>query len=252
MGRPTSLRRARRTLVAVLLAFAAAAVAPPARADFDSAKKHFSDNVKAPDWKARRSAYGAFQDHDGGPAAAAILAAATTETHPVVLAAAADTLARFRSDGARKAVLASFAGAKAPSASSRRTLRGVRGRGGRRARRRAAGGAADHRAARGRRAGRLATGAPRRRRRPRRRRACRAVRGRAGLGALGDRGAVGPLVARLAAEKGACGDVIAALEAITRQPLGDAPAAWRLSSRARTPRSSRRSPPTRRRSSGSP
>ena len=128
MGRPTSLRRARRTLVAVLLAFAAVAVAPPARADFDSAKKHFSDNVKAPDWKARRSAYGAFQDHDGGPAAAAILAAATTETHPVVLAAAADTLARFRSDGARKAVLASFAGAKGTERIvAAHALRGVRG-----------------------------------------------------------------------------------------------------------------------------
>ncbi|MBL9086706.1 MAG: hypothetical protein JNM10_06155, partial [Planctomycetia bacterium] len=50
--------------------------APSARADLDSARKFFADNVKAPEWKARRSAYGAFQDHDGGPAAAAILAAA--------------------------------------------------------------------------------------------------------------------------------------------------------------------------------
>lgn len=230
MGPPTSLRRARRLAVAVAaLAFACAA-APAARADFDSAKKHFTDNVKAPDWKARRSAYGAFQDHDGGPAAATILAATATETHPVVLATAADTLARFRSDGARQALLASFKGKGTERIVAAHALRGVRGvevdaalvaalaaappnvallaaaglgTPGR------TGAVAALSAA-------LAADAP----------AVRAAAARA-LGALGDRAAVAPLVARLAVEKGrARGDVIAALETITRQSLGDSPAAW--------------------------
>lgn len=205
--------------------------APVARADLDSARKFFADNVKAPEWKARRSAYGAFQDHDGGPAAAAILAAAGAETHPVVLAAAVDTLARFRSEAARQALVASFKGAKGTErVVAAQALRGVRGADVDAALTDAvvnapptiAALAAAALATPGRSGAApallaaLAEDAPH----------VRAAAARA-LGALGDRAAVAPLVARLALEKGRVrGEVVAALEAITRQGLGDSPAAW--------------------------
>ncbi|MFO0931340.1 MAG: HEAT repeat domain-containing protein [Planctomycetota bacterium] len=230
MGPPTPRRRARRVAVLVAAFVLASAAAPAARADFESAKKHFADNVKAPDWKARRSAYGAFQDHDGGPAAATILAATATETHPVVLAAAADTLARFRSDGARQALLASFKGKGTERIVAAHALRGVRGAEVDAALvaaladappnvallAAAALGTPGRTGAPAALAAALAADAP----------VVRSAAARA-LGTLGDRAAVGPLVARLATEKGRVrGDVIAALEAITRQALGDAPAAW--------------------------
>lgn len=226
--RPPS-RRSRLAACAVV----AALVGPvaPVEADFDSAKKFFAENVRAPDWKARRSAYGAFQDHDGGPAAAAILGAVGAESHPVVLAAAAATLGGMRSEAARAAMTAALAGAKATErAVAGVALRTVRGADVDAALVAALGAPSPVAAG----LAAAALGTPGRsgaadalakalaHREP----LVRAAAARS-LGALGDRGALGPLAARLPVEKGvARGAVVAALGAVTRHDFGDDPAAW--------------------------
>ncbi len=78
MARSTT--RFARVAAAALAAALVAVAAPPARADWDSARKFFAENVKNPDWKVRRNAYGALQDHDGAPAAAMILVNLAVET----------------------------------------------------------------------------------------------------------------------------------------------------------------------------
>lgn len=216
---------------ALLAACALVVGARPARADFESAKKYFLDNVKSPEWKARRSAYGAFQDHDGGPAATLLLQQVGAETHPAVIEAAATTLAGMRSSEARAAAIAS---AKKPKSSERvvaqtalLSMRGndvdaalveavaspnapvatmaalALGQGTRSGASEALVKALAHPAWQ--------------------------VRGAAArsLGARGDRAALAPLVARLEVEKGrARAEVVGALEAVSRQRLGDSPKRW--------------------------
>lgn len=96
----------RRAFLAFLASLSLLSASPrPATADFESAKKLFLDNVKSPDWKARRSGFLALGDHDGGPAAALILAALPAETNPAVLAGALDALSNMRSSAVRAALL---------------------------------------------------------------------------------------------------------------------------------------------------
>lgn len=226
-----TLDRMRIRPVAVVVVALSLALGGEARADYESAKKYFLDNVKSPEWKARRSAYGAFQDHDGGPAATLLLQQVAAETHPAVLEAAASTLAAMRSAEARAAAVASsrkpksservvaatallsmrgndvdaalveqVAGTNAPAA----TLAALAlGQGTRSGASEALVKALAHPAWQ--------------------------VRGAAArsLGALGDRAALKPLAERLKVEKGrARAEVVAALEAVSKLRLGDSPLRW--------------------------
>lgn len=219
-----------------------------ATADYESARRFFAENVRSSDWKARRSGYGAFEDHDGTAAAKAILDAAGAETHPAVLAAAAATLGRMRSGDARGVAVAALKGgkwsARLVAAQALATMRGpdadaalvaglsdgnatiaqlcatalaTKGRAG----------AVEGLVAA------LASNAP----------SVRAAAARS-LGALGDRAAVAPLAARLKVEKGrARSEVVAALEAVTGKAYGDAPAAWESVAAGEEPAEVKATPP---------
>lgn len=100
MRRPTPL-----VAVSLLPLLLLALPARPARADFETAKQLFLEKVKSPEWKSRRTAYGALSDHDGEASARLILDHLAGEPNAVVLATGADALARFRSMGARKVLL---------------------------------------------------------------------------------------------------------------------------------------------------
>jgi hypothetical protein len=215
----------------VLAAFLVFVSARGARADFESAKQLFLGRMKSADWKERRGAFGALADHDGAPAAALILQAVATEAHPAVLEAATTTLMRMGGDGARQTAIAAvrkgkgnerIVGASALVAKLgadvdalfietlstgpptlavlSATALGQISRSG----------AAPPLVAA------LAHSAPQ-------------VRAAAAhsLGMLGDRATVLPLVERLKSDKGRVrAEIVAALESITHQKLGDSPGKW--------------------------
>src|SRR5688572_24948523 len=102
MVRPALARALVATASASLLVLAAGGPsARTASADLESAKRLFLDNVKKPEWKARRTAYGALSDHDGTVAARTILDAVVEERNAVVVATALEALRGFASLGAR-------------------------------------------------------------------------------------------------------------------------------------------------------
>jgi hypothetical protein len=92
-------------LAALLVPAVGGARARTAAADLESAKKLFLENVKKPDWKSRRTAYGALSDHDGTVAAKTILDSVQGEENVVVVATAVEALRRFASIGARTVLL---------------------------------------------------------------------------------------------------------------------------------------------------
>jgi hypothetical protein len=229
------MRPARALTATALASFLALAAGwppvPPAAADLESAKKHFLDNVKKPDWKSRRSAYGALSDHDGTVAARTILDSVLEEKNVVVVATAVEALRRFASLGARAVLLDALKKGKAterlyaayalaynlaPEVDAA-LIEAAAGSGP------PAGQAVLSLATPRRGAGAfpallkaLASDVA-----PIRTAAARA------LGALEAKEAVKPLVERLKVEKGAPrAAVVAALEAITKKRLGDAPKKW--------------------------
>ncbi len=227
--------RRRSPRLAVLLALVTTlASGREARADFDAAKKALLEAAKSPDWKTRRTAYVTLADYDGAPAARLALDHLVTEPSPVVLAAGGDLLAGFHSAGAVEALLAALAKGKPaerclaafalkadakpavdealaealsagpnPAAALAALSLGAAGRG--------AGGTGALVKA-------LASDAWQVR--------VAAARALAALGA-GAADAVKPLVARLAVDKGRPrAEAIAALAAIAKRKIGDAPKKW--------------------------
>ncbi len=205
---------------------------PAARADWDSARSFFSKNVKSAEWSERRSAYQALADHDRGEAVDAVLSNLANESQPAVVAAAVDTISRFRATTARAALVAAartgkpttrlyataalrgqlapevdallaelVAGPSAPVAAQAALALGDAGRSGSLA---ALVPLLDH--------GHWQV---------------RTAAARA-LAALGDRSAGKALAARLPAESGRARlEVVAALEGLSGKRLGDAPAKWK-------------------------
>jgi len=202
-----------------------------AQADFEASKKYFQEHVHAADWKDRRGAYAVLLDFDGAPAATLMLQALAVETHPAVVAGGVDALSRLRSAGARQAIVTSLqkgkpterllaAGALVgiPGGDVDAALLAVLGTG-------PAPLAAQAALALGQ-PGRAAASAPLVLALSSEAWQVRVGAARA-LGALRDRAATKSLVERLKTEKGrARAEDVAALEAITGQPLGDSPGRW--------------------------
>jgi HEAT repeat protein len=224
-----------------LLLVLAVAYAGEARADWGAdGKPAFLEAQRSPDWKVRKLAYVAAADHDGGDVVPTLLQAASGEPNPAVVAAALDTLAGLRTAPARLALaealrkgkpdarvlaaaaLATHKGAEVDAALTE-ALSATDTR------------VVAHAALALAHDGHTRSAAPLL---PLLAHLDRRVRGAAAraLGAAGDKSAIPPLAARLPAESGPARlEIVRALEALSGQALGDAPAKWKAVAEGKDP-----------------
>jgi len=218
--------------LALLVAVSVAAPLRPARAGWPEAKTTFLEAMRSADWTVRKNGFVAAADHDGADPVPALLQALVAEQNPAVVAAGLDVLEGYRSPGATGALVEALSKGK-PEA---RVLAALALSTHKKPEVDAALAAAltapdprlvAHASLSLSQTGRNRTAATFL---PLLAHADRRVRGAAAraLATVGDKAALGPLAALLATESGrARFEVVRALEEVSKQKLGDAPAAWK-------------------------
>lgn len=111
------MRSARLPTLLLLLFLGLLGASPAARADDESdARADFRSEMRSPNWKVRRGAFVMLLDYDGKKTFEACLAATLKDKNAAVQLAGIETLGKFESEAAQKALLAELSRAKGEKA----------------------------------------------------------------------------------------------------------------------------------------